>query len=79
MEAIRINTILNEEDFPLEELRAFYGKKAEVIVIVEEDKKNQVDISNSLSGILNKYADKEKIGMEKEILAQTFKEKHECD
>lgn len=77
MKAIRINTIIDPSVIRFEELKDLKGRKAEIIILVEdqsvqENKQPKYDAAGSLS----QYADVQKVAEENSAYEKHVKEKY---
>ncbi|WP_430811121.1 MULTISPECIES: hypothetical protein [unclassified Carboxylicivirga] len=76
MKAIRINTVIDPSILPFEEVKAYKGRKAEVIILVEDTEVEKDDSKYLAAGSLNKYADTNKVAEEKTAYSKHIKEKY---
>lgn len=74
MKTIRINTTIDSRFSNFDELKEHVGKKAEIIVLIDQDTPETVQ--NSVAGRLSSFANPSKISLEDKILNEVFNEKH---
>lgn len=65
MKAIRINTIIDPSVLRFDELKELKGKKAEIIILVDDSDENQTSETYNAAGSLSHYSDINKVAEEK--------------
>jgi hypothetical protein len=76
MKAIRINTIIDPSVIRFDELKDFNGKKAEIIILVDDVATTQDNDLHKASGALMQYADVTKVAEEKAAYEKHICKKH---
>ena len=76
MKAIRINTIIDPSILPFEEVKDLKGRKAEIIILVEDGCDDAESDTYKAAGSLNKYADLGKVAEEKAAYKKHIEEKY---
>lgn len=76
MQAIRINTIIDPSIIQFDELKGLKGKKAEIIIIVEDDDAATCNKSYKAAGSLQQFADLSKVAEEKTAYEKHVKHKY---
>ena len=75
MRAIQINTIIDPSKIQYDELKEFEGKRAQVIVLIEDDGEIQ-PVSYNVGGSLSRYANVNKVAGEKTAWEKHAKDKY---
>ncbi len=77
MRAIKINTVIDPSVIRFDELKEFEGKKAEIIILVEDHPApKNVQGKYSAAGILKEYADIQKVAEESTAYEKHVKAKY---
>ncbi len=76
MQVIRINTIIDPSIIRFDELKDLKGKKAEIIIIVEDDEVAPCNKSYKAGGSLQQFADVSKVAEEKTAYEKHIKDKY---
>ncbi len=71
MRAIRINTIIDPSTLPFEEVKGLKGKKAEIIILIDDTNQPNSKPTYNAAGALSEYANTDKVAEE-----ETAWEKH---
>jgi hypothetical protein len=76
MQAIRINTIIDPSVIRFDELKDLTGKKAEIIILVEDNVQAQGNTIYKAAGALQQFSDLTKVAEEKTAYEKHVKEKY---
>ena len=74
MKEIRVNTIINNDIIKLKELEGHLGKKAEIIILLQEEEDKE--IIKNMAGALSEYADTKKLLPEENIWDKIVEDRH---
>ncbi|ASB50939.1 hypothetical protein [Alkalitalea saponilacus] len=76
MQAIRINTIIDPAIIRFDELKDLKGKRAEIIILVEDNVQSATNELYKAAGALKQFSDLSKVAEEKTAYEKHVKEKY---
>ncbi len=76
MKAIRINTTIDPSILRFDEVKGFKGKKAEIIILIDDNDENPISKDYGAAGALSKYADTQKVAEENSAYEKHIKSKY---